>query len=332
MDKKNIEQRPRNLIFDLLKIVLTFLVVNIHIRVISRGQINILESYGYYAVPLFVTLSFFLMGKYFSQIKLSFSVILLRIKRLALPLIFWSAAGFLLKPNLINIRNIFLQLLTGKIVDTPLYYLNVLICLTLIFWLITYLPPKFRAPLHMVIITAAFVLEYTGLNTHFFNLMIDEIRKSYGQIVELIKYASLGTLFGIIVNQNKKRNILLGLSGSTLLLLSLFNFPQPWGYNYSGMKLFLGTIFILSSALLIGQANFSQKINRIIHIFGTYSFGVYLIHIIFFEALLQIFPNNIRHFNALSPFLFLFIYTIGCYVFCFLFDLLTLKKFSYLVK
>ncbi len=331
MIKKNTEQRQRNLTFDLLKIILTFLVVNIHIRVISHGKINRIESYGYYAVPLFMTLSFFLMSKYFSQIKLSFSIILLRIKRLALPLIFWSLIGFLLKPKLINIRNIFLQLMTGKVVDTPLYYLNLLICFTLIFWLITYIPSKFRAFLYIVIIFAAFILEYTGLNTHFFNLTIIEIRKSYGQIVELIKYASLGMLFGILASQNNKRIVLFGLALSALLLLNLCNFPQPWGYNYSGIKLFFGTIFIFSSSLLLGPVNIGPQINKVIGAFGSYSLGVYLIHIIFFESLLQIFPN-IKYFNNIFPFQFLFICTIACYVFCFLFDFLTLKKFSFLVK
>ncbi|EKD94331.1 MAG: hypothetical protein ACD_26C00111G0002 [uncultured bacterium] len=330
MINKNTGQ-SRNYILDLLKIILTFLVVNIHIRNITRGKVNSLEPYGYYAVPLFITLSFFLMNKYFSQIKLSFSVILLRIKRLLLPLIFWSGVGFLLKPNLINIRNIFLQLLTGKIVDTPLYYLNILIFLTLIFWFITYLPIKLRPSLHFMIIIAAFILEYTGFNTRFFNPMGDEIRKSYGQIVELIKYASLGILFAALINQSKKRLILFSLAGSTLFLLIFFKFPQPWGYNYSGLKLFLGTIFVLSSILLIGQVNFSEKINKAINIFASYSFGVYLCHIIFLEALLQIFPN-VKTFNSSYPFILLFIYTISCYFFCFLFDHLTLKKLSYLVK
>lgn len=328
---KNLNKKPaRNLTFDLLRILLTFLVVNIHIRVISRGPINFLESYGYYSVPLFMTLSFFLMNKYFSQIKLSFSIIFKRIKRLAFPLIFWSGVGFLLKPNLINFKNIFLQLFTGKVVDTPLYYLNILICLTIIFWLITYISPKFRIPLHFIIIFIALFLEYSGLNTHYFNLTIIEIRKSYGQIVEMIKYASLGMLFGNLVNQNKKKAILIGLAGSTLFLLIFFKFPQPWGYNYSGLKLFLGTILILSSTLLIGEVNFSQIINKVIHIFGAYSFGVYLCHIVFFEALLQIYPK-IKYLNSFFPFLFLFFYTIACYIFCFLFDLLTFKKFSFLV-
>ncbi|MFA6532689.1 MAG: acyltransferase [Patescibacteria group bacterium] len=331
MVKKVTEWKGRNIAFDLLRIVLTFLVVNIHIRVISRGPINFLESYGYYSVPLFMTLSFFLMNKYLSQNKLSFSIIWRRIQRLLFPLIFWSAIGFLLKPNLINIRNVCLQFFTGKVVDTPLYYLNILICLTFIFWLITYLPSKYRVPLYISIVMIAIILEYTGINTHYFNLTIVEIRKSYGQIVELIKYASLGMLFGILINQNRKQIILFSLVGSTLFLLSVFKFPQPWGYNYSGLKLFLGTIFVLSSVLLIGPINFSEKIKKTIHIIGGYSFGVYLCHIIFFEALLKTFPD-IKYLNNLFPFQFLFIYTLGCFAFCYFFDLLTFKKFSFLVK
>ncbi|MEK7495194.1 MAG: acyltransferase family protein [Patescibacteria group bacterium] len=331
MVKKVLKGQVRNTTFDLLKIVLTFLVVNIHIRNVTHSKVNFLETYGYYAVPLFVSLSFFLMSKYFSQIRLSISVLLPRIKRLVLPLIFWSGIGFLLKPNLISIKNIFLQFLTGKVVDTPLYYLIILICLTFIFWLITYLPSKFRTPLYIVIIVIAIILEYTGVNTRFFNLFADEVRKSYGQIVELIKYASLGMLFRTLVNQNKKRVILFSLVGSSLLLLLIFKFPQPWGYNYSGVKLFLGTILVLSSILLIGQVNFSEKINKVINIFASYSFGVYLCHIIFFETLLQIFPN-VKTFNSSYPFILLFSYTISCYIFCFLFDHLTLKKLSFLVK
>lgn len=331
MVKKVSKDSVRNTTIDLLKIVLTFLVVNVHIRNVTHGKINFLETYGYYAVPIFVALSFFLMSKYFSQMKLPVAVLLPRIKRLLLPLIFWSGIGFLLKPNLISIKNIFLQFFTGKVVDTPLYYLIILICLTFIFWLTTYLPSRFRTPLYMIIITTAITLEYTGINTRFFNLFADEIRKSYGQIVELIKYASLGMLFATLINRGQKQIILFGLAGLTLLLLSLFKFPQPWGYNYSGIRLFLGTIFVLSSMFLIGPVNFSAKINNLISIFGGYSFGVYLCHIIFFEKLLQIFPN-IKFINSLFPFQLLFIYTLGCFALCYIFDLLTFKKFSFLVK
>lgn len=331
MVDKNTNRQQRNYVFDLLKIILTFLVVNIHIRNVFHGKVNFLESYGYLAVPLFMTLSFFLMNKYFSQMKLPFSIVLPRIKRLFFPLVFWSGVGFLLKPSLINFKNILLQLMTGKVVNTPIYYLDLLILFTLIFWLITYIPPKFRFPLYIVIIIVAFVLEYTGINTHYFNLTIVQVKKSYGQIVELIKYAALGMIFGKLANQNYKRIILFSLAGLTLFLLLIFNFPQPWGYNYSGLKLFFGTILVFSFLLLIGRINYPSIISKFIDVFGGYSFGVYLFHIMLLETLLKVFPD-IRYFNASSPFFFLFIYTIVCYAFCFLFDYLTLKKLSFLVK
>ncbi len=331
MIKKSNDRQSRNYIFDLLKIILTFLVVNIHIRVVTPSKAHLFGSYWSYSVPIFMTLSFFFMNKYFSKTKLSFSVILSRIKRLLLPLIFWSGIGFLLNPKLFNIKNALLQLLTGKVVDTPLYYLNLLILFTLIFWLITYLPLKLRIPLHIALIVAALILDYSGISYRFFNPMINEIKRSYGQIVELIKYASLGMLFGILVKQNKKNLVLFSLVGLTLILLNLFKFPPPPGFNYSGIELFLGTIFVLSSALLIGNMNLSPKINNFVNIFGAYSFGVYLFHIIFLEKLIQIFPN-IKYVNNLFPLLFLFTYTISCYAFCLLFDFLTQKKLSFLVK
>ena len=331
MIKKNLNKQSRNIVFDLLKIVLIFLVVNIHIRVISPSKAHLFGSYWSYTVPIFITLSFFFMSKYFSEVKLSFSIILSRIKRFLFPLIFWSGVGFLLNPKLFNIRNSLLQLLTGKVVDTPLYYLNILILFTLIFWLITYLPSKFRVPLHVIIIIAALTFDYSGISYRFFNPMINEVKRSYGQIDELIKYASLGILFGMLAKQKKKKLILFSFVGLTLLLLNLFKFPQPPGFNYSGIELFFGTIFVLSFALLIGDVNLSPKINSFINIFGTYSFGVYLFHIIFLEKLFKFFPN-LKYFNNLFPFQFLLLYTSACYCFCFLFDYLTLKKLSFLVK
>jgi len=329
---KKADKRSRNILFDLLKIVLILLVVTIHVRVIvPTNNAHLFGSYWSYAVPIFMTLSFLLMSKYFSQIKLSFSVILLRIKRILLPLIFWSGIGFLLKPSLFNLNNAFLQLMTGKVVNTALYYLDVLIWLTLIFWLITYLPPKFRAPLHFVIILTAFILEYTKINYLFFNPMSNEIKRCYGQIVELIKYASLGTLFGMLQNQNKKKFILFGLAGLSFILLTQFKFPTSLGFNYSGINLFLGTIFVLSSVMLIGNINLPTKINDFIITFSSYSFGVYLCHLVFLEKLVKILPS-IKYFNSQFPLLFLFLFTIGCYAFCFLFDHLTFKKLSYLVK
>lgn len=325
------DHQSRNSLFDLLRIILIILVVNIHIRMLTRGQPNNLEYFGFYAVPLFMTLSFFLMSKYFSQIKLSFTFISLRIKRLILPLFFWSLIGFLVHPELINIKNIFLQLMTGQLVNLPLYYLNLLICFTFLFWLITYLPPRFRIFIYIGIILIVFNLEYSRINFNFFYPMSEAVKKSYGRFVELIKYASLGLIFGLLEKQNKKKIILFGLAGFSLILLIVFNLPDPYGFHYSGIRLFLGTILTFSLLNLISRNNLKSEVNKIISIFGSYTLGIYLFHYVLIEAILRIFPL-LKPLIITSQIPFLFLYIIICYLLCFLFDLLTLKKLSFLVK
>ncbi len=331
MVSKKTVKSPRIILFDLLKIALIFLVVNIHIRVITPSNAHLFGSLWSYTVPIFMTLSFFFMNKYFSQMKLSFSIVLARIKRLFIPLVFWSAIGFLFNPKLFSIKNAFLQILTGKVVNTPLYYLDILILFSLIYWLITYLPQKIRTPLHFAIIIAALTLDYSGISFRFFDPMIDQVKRSYGQIVELIKYASLGILFATLNKQNKKTIFLLCLTVVSFFLMTYYKFPNTHGFNYSGANLFVGTIFTLSFSLLIGNFSLPSKIGQFVNTLGAYSFGVYLFHIIFLEKLVKIFPN-IKTFNNNFPLLFLFLFTVGCYGFCFLFDHFTGRKFSYLIK
>src|SRR3972149_5406595 len=98
--------KTRNSIFDLLKIILAVLVVNVHIRIITGVKSNFLEPYTWYTVPLFVVLSFFFASS---------KPLALRIKRLLLPLFFWSLVGFIIHPNLLNIKNVFLQIFTGHV-------------------------------------------------------------------------------------------------------------------------------------------------------------------------------------------------------------------------
>jgi peptidoglycan/LPS O-acetylase OafA/YrhL len=325
------DRQSRNPLFDLLRIILIILVVNIHIRMLTHGQPNNLEYFGFYAVPLFMTLSFFLMSKYFSQIRLSFTFILLRIKRLIIPLIFWSLIGFLVHPELINIKNIFIQLMTGELVNVPLYYLNLLICFTFLFWLITHLPPRFKIFIYIGIILIVFCLEYSRINFNFFYPMSEAIKKSYGRFTELIKYASLGLIFGLLEKQNKKKIIIFGLAGFSLISLIAFNLPQPYGFHYSGIELFLGTILTFSLINLISQDNLKFEINKIISIFGSYTLGIYLFHYVLLEAILRIFPL-LKPLIKTNQIPFLFLYMTICYLICFLFDFLTRKRLSFLIR
>src|SRR5215216_6660367 len=87
--------------FDLLRIILIVLVVNLHIRIIAYSSPNLLERFVFYAVPLFLVLSFYFMSKYLMKERVPHKIILSRIKRISVPLLFWSAMGFVVHPELI---------------------------------------------------------------------------------------------------------------------------------------------------------------------------------------------------------------------------------------
>ncbi len=167
MSDKN-PNKTRNSIIDLLRIILTVLVVNVHIRIITGIKENFLEPYTWYIVPLFIVLSFF----FFSN-----KPLIVRIKRLFIPLVFWSVAGFIIHPNLLNAKNVFLQVLTGHVVNTPLYYLILLAWFTVIYLLIDRLPSNLKILIYSGIILTALFLEYSRINYDFFLPLIEVVKK-----------------------------------------------------------------------------------------------------------------------------------------------------------
>lgn len=319
----NNPNKTRNSIIDLLRIILTVLIVNVHIRIITGIKANFLEPYTWYTVPLFIVLSFF----FFSN-----KPLIVRIKRLFIPLVFWSAAGFIIHPNLLNAKNIFLQVLTGHVVNTPLYYLILLAWFTVIYRLIDRLSSRLKILIYSLIILAVLFLEYSRINYDFFLPLIEVIKKSYGRFIELIKYVPIGLMFAFLKKKINNNNIYLILSIIFLPIYVVVSYiPQPLDFHYSGLKTLVGSIIIFSLALGLSNFKFNDKVNSVISLLGEYSFGVYLSHYVLLEAILRIFPA-IRFFIVSSPFLFLFVYVISCYVFCLLFDFSTQKKLSFLIK
>ncbi len=319
----NISSKTRNTLIDLLRIILTVLVVNVHIRIITGIKTNFLESYTWFSVPLFIVLSFYFFNN---------KPLISRIKRLFIPLVFWSAAGFIIHPNLLSIKNIFLQTLTGHVVDTPLYYLILLIWFTIIYRLIYRFPFNLKIFIYSLIILTALFLEYSRINYGFFIPQIEVIKKSYGRFIELIKYLPIGLMFAYLKKKIDNNNIFLIFSIILLpIYVSSFFIPQPLDFHFSGLKILVGSIMIFSLVLGLSNFKFNNKVSRIINLLGKYSFGVYLSHYLILEIILRINPA-LKSFIALNQITFLFFYVMSCYIFYLLFDFLTRQKFSYLVR
>jgi fucose 4-O-acetylase-like acetyltransferase len=236
--------------FDLLRVVLIILVVSLHIDIVAGKLSQPLQitNYAIYAVPLFLVLSFYLMGKYFLQDKLSCQIILRRIKRIVLPLFFWSILGFLVHSDLINIKNIVIQIATGGIVNTPLVYLILLFIFTILFWLLTFVEFKLRVAIYFILIFVAFSMQYSSINYNLFSSTPFAVKYSYGRIAELLPYASLGVLLKLFIEKTKNRPssiIILILLASILYLLTV-NIIQPPGFYLPRIKFFFGSITIFS--------------------------------------------------------------------------------------
>ena len=322
MLNKNLSQ-SRNSIFDLLRIILTIFIINVHIRIISAVKSNFLEPLTWYAVPLFIILSFFFVSS---------KPLKERLKRLFIPLIFWSTIGFAIHPNLLNIKNIFLQLLTGHVVNTPLYFLVLLILFTIIHCLINRLPPQIKTIIYSLIILITLFLEYSSANYNYFFPMVEVIKKSYGRFVELIKFVPIGLVFSFLQKKINKSSFFLLISIILFLFYSIIlNISQPLDFHYSGFKILIGSAAIFSLVLSVSNFKFNDKLSNFINLIGKYSFGVYLSHYLLFELVLKMFPI-LKSFIVFNQFIFLFCFTTFCYMFCFLFDLITFKKFSFLIK
>lgn len=331
MQNKNVRNSSRVGIFDLLRIILTILVVNLHIRIIAYTKPNILESAAFYTVPLFVVLSFYVMSKYFIQERVPYQVIVPRIKRVLIPLLFWSAVGFAVHPELIRVKNVLLQIATGELVNVPLYYLNLLILFTVIFWLLTYVRLKIRFVFYALILSIAFLLEYSLINYHFFSPTAPAVKNSYGRFIELLPYAVVGIIFGWMRLKMKIKSIgfiITLLFFSACYIITLY-FPQFPGFHFSGMTIFSGTIVIFSLTLLLSKLQFASTVHMWIELLGKYSFGIYLFHFILLEFLLKIFPHMIVYITN-SSLLFLMIYIITCYGSCILFNIITRHKLFFL--
>lgn len=310
----------RNPLFDLLRILLTVLVVNVHIRIITAVKPNFLEPLVWYAVPLFIVMSFYFYN--------NTGLLPVRIRRLFLPLVFWSAVGFAVHPDLINLKNVLLQIATGHVVNTPLYYLVLLIWFTLLVRLIY--NNRWSKWVFGSIAISAFLLEYTGVNFKFFLPQITVVEKSYGRFIELVKFVPVGLYAAYL---NKIKNKLFFLLCSLTFLIAAFAsgfIVKPPDFHFSGFDIFFGTIAAFSFLIWISGSKLGSRLSNTIHFLGRYSFGVYLVHYLLIEITLKLFSLS-KTLLADNQMIFLFLFLILSYIICFAFDFLTFKKLSFLV-
>lgn len=318
--------------FDILRVFLLILVVNLHREHLTSSPQLFPNRFGWYAVPLFIILSFYLMSKFFTETPPPFTVALTRVKRFLVPFLFWSMVAFLVHPEAITLRNIGFQLFTGGVVNVPLYYLIIMALFTIFFWTLTCFRLSLRIGTMLLLTLLMFYLQYSGINYNFFSHVYPAIMYCYGRIVELLPFAVTGILLGFLVRRKTNaQTFMLVTAAIGGLFFAAQTTIQPPGIDYSGSVFYFGGVFIFMYFLLVRAFRLPEAIEQKITLLGLYSFGVYVSHYLFMELVLNHVPWS-KELNTISPLGFLLIFTAFCYAIIISLDKLTRYRFSYLFK
>jgi hypothetical protein len=239
------------------------------------------------AVPVFVLLSFYLLGSSFSNNKdEGSSKIVKRLKRLFGPFLFWSTLGMVVYIKRISLRNIVTHLFFGTVFDAPLYYLVILIYLTLFMWLIVRFGVKIQSVIMLVLVGFCVWLQYSGTNYNLFVSLPEKESVTLGRLAELYPYSAIGYFVGYRFNirncldMREQIKILLYVPLLIVLFLSmLFYFHDRLdGFGYQGGCLLLFSVTFFMLFLLLPNGLIKQFLPRIVLSVSGISLGIFCSH------------------------------------------------------
>ncbi len=277
MQSNKPQSSPNRLIgIDILKLLLSYLVVHLHIESFVTGSpFSPIYYLGWFAVPLFVLIYFYFVG-----VDLSIA----RIYRLLLPFVFWSIIGFLLNPDLITVKYLLRQLITGTAVDAPLYYLLSIIWASILYKTIFgYVSKSKHLLLAILASVIILLLEVTGVVSTLLSFIPIQINFFVARTIEIIKYAGLGIVLSYIPNLisvAKQYSQSLTLS-SIFLVTAIVSFQyssRPIHLDYSGIVQYISVLTIFLSTLSFASLNKYPFFIKEISYLSKYSLGVYCIH------------------------------------------------------
>lgn len=276
------------------------------------------------AVPIFMFLSFFLTEHTFlnyNKIKAK-----KRIWRVIYPQIGWALIYWLgytigqLKINFgVTFCDLLWQMFTGHSprLNASMWFQTVLIVLTVIYIIIfKFFEVKKGLLITYVMMFAAFVIQYTGINFKLFDSLRYELKYPLGRFCEMIPYATVGfscAYYNVFEKAKEKRLIFIILFGVASIFLLRYSFiSSASGFGYSNNNyLFLG-FFVIGFAYLIPFEKLPQKLKNVLKFLTKYTLGIYCMHRIVAEFLKILFPKI--GINIDSFILCIITYIIGFFV------------------
>lgn len=249
-------------------------------------------------MPTFMIMSFYF---YYKTLKAkNIPKMKQRIERIVIPYIIWPIFIFIfdhalykfyrisLFTTIISIRDIIFQLIFGSNYHVIFYYQFVLIFLTLLFNIISFLFNKNLIFILQVLLIVAYLFQYK-----YWNLIIKQKYPkhvvSVGIIFELLPFSVVGITmrhFDIITKFHKFKGLTIFFIGAIIYFILKFEiFVTIEGIVYSGIMLNIGgtCIFILFSLFSFQNSG----IIFFLKIITKFTGGIYYIHMICFNFLRQ---------------------------------------------
>ena len=321
-----------NYSFQLLRLLLCFWVVIAHSYKYSYKLRK-----GRFHVPIFMIMSFYF---YYNIIKTKDTIkIKQRFQRLLIPYIFWPIIIFILNNILFKIEfsiynkklllnDLIKQLIFGRNYHNIFYFLFILIILTLLFTIISFLFNKSMVIIFQLLLIVAYIFQYSFWNLFIFKEYSTIIKFSLGNIAELLPFAVIGvTLKYLDINTKliKLKRLTIFYLGIIIFLILKFEiFASIRGFYFPGILFNIGgtCIFILFSIFSFQN----KKLIFLLKFITKFTGGIFYIHSICIISLQKkIFFIKNKTFQGS-----IVIYII-CYIICYLGNKLTYKtKFKFL--
>lgn len=284
------------------------------------------------AVPVFMIMSFYFMGRHF--LDFSGKSFRLRIWRILYPQIGWAIIYFLAYKlydiisgqNQLQIEDLFLQIIFGHSINQSMWYQFDLLIITLVFYAaFRYIPQKITVRLLIGVSICTLIIQYLGISYPLFDSLGDEFKYSIGRLFEVFPYATLGFLFyyfRILEKFNNNWNVYFPITLLFLFISFRFNvFPTKVGFGYSGLNLIIMSMCLIFVANTLNRV-ISRKQYKFITVVSQYTLGIYCMHRLVGSIFAKI-------FNLLDASFIGFAYCILIYIICYLISLM-MARISYL--
>lgn len=343
MAETTIPPNNRLLGVEILRFYMAFMVVATHFggHLVCPAE-SVLYIFEGFHVAVFMLLSFLLCGKYF--LEPTKELVTKRVVRIVLPLVVWGIVGFLVSlcfyPDL-SFETLCWQLFTGHTgVNSPLWFLAVMLWISLLFWVIRLICKKKLFLIVIAVLTVVcIVLQYTGLNYAMLGGLPYELKYPLGRIIEMIPYASLGVCCSMLLPLikewgNKKQTIIFAVASVLVALCVflhyLFGEIAVQGFGYNGAYMLVVAFLLVVIACTI-PLNFikNQTFNNIVVWICSFTMGVFCMHAFVGRLLEYLF--GIWCFETNTIVICLAIYVV-CYVVSLLIYLIPSKYTKMLIR